>query len=162
MDIYFASVDRTQVYKLPVIPPDMPELSKSSKNEEFASADGNTYTILGGVGLVSFDIDCFLPPENVNRGYEIKSNINPYLLINLWSLSMTNKTPIKCVQTRNDGSEILNWLVTVESMSWYPRSNGDIKYKATFKQYINPLQQEISQAGNELNSIMDNLSKVSL
>lgn len=139
IDIYFSSINKTEVYQLPVLPETMPELSASAKNEEFSGADGKTYILLGGSNLVSFSIDCFLPPENAGaRGYTIKSNVNPYLIINLWRNSQINKTPIRCVQTRNDGSEILNWKVTVESLSWFERGNGDIKYKVDFKEYNDP------------------------
>lgn len=136
MDIYFSTLDRTELYQLPVIPAEMPELSKNAKNEEFEGLT-QTYNILGNVGLVTFSLDCFLPAYAGKYTHKwCKSQINPYLIINLWSNAMINKTPIKCIMLRDDGSEILNWQVSVENMQWHPDQTGDIKYKVDFKEYI--------------------------
>lgn len=144
MDIYFSDLDRKNVYRLPIIPDSMPELSKSAKNEEF-EGDTQTYNILGNVELITFSIDSWLPeyPNKYNASW-CKSQINPYLIINLWSLAMNNRTPIRCVMTRgqnknNISDVILNWQVSVESLNWNPRQNKDIVYKADFKEYI-PLE----------------------
>ena len=158
MDIFFSSLDRSQVYKLPIIPENMPELSKSAKNEEF-EGDGQTYNILGNVGLVTFTIDSWMPEYagKCTQSY-CKSQINPYLIINLWSQAMIDKKPIRCVQTRNDGSEILNWLVSVENMSRYPRQNEDIKYKIEFKEYVSPEEIFIDPVKKPINDALNNLT----
>ena len=147
MDIFFSSLDGSQVYKLPIIPENMPELSKTAKNEEF-EGDAQTYNILGNCGLVTFSIDSWMP-EYAGKYTQswCKNQINPYLIINLWSHAMVDRKPLRCVQTRNDGSEILNWLVSVENMSWYPRQNKDIKYKAEFKEYVDPLDSAVVSSG---------------
>lgn len=134
MDIYFSTLDRSEVYKLPVLPVDMPDLSKSAKNEEFETYDDGNYNLIGNVGLVSFSIERFLPALKNNYPF-VKSKFNPYLLINLWSKAMEVKKPVRIIMYRNDKSEILNWLVTVESMSWHEDKVGDVKYRIDLKEY---------------------------
>jgi hypothetical protein len=167
MDIYFSGLDRKNIYRLPIIPADMPELAKSAKNEEF---EGNTqtYNILGNVGLVTFSLDCWMP-EYAGKYTQswCKSQINPYLIINLWSDAMVNKVPIRCVMTRgqnknNISDVILNWQVSVESLHWNPRQNKDIVYKADFKEYISPVDLDLSMVKTSLNNVINTLSKVSI
>lgn len=135
--IYFSDLARKKVIELPILPETMPELSKSSKNEEFETFNNGMFNLLGTVGLVTFSIESFLP-EYADKYKWAKSQIDPYTLINLWSLAETNKTPIRCVMQRNSNNknpEILNWMVSVESMTWFERGNSDIKYTVSFKEY---------------------------
>lgn len=101
--------------------------------------------MLGNVSLVPFSMDCWLPeyPGKYSQPW-CKSQVNPYLIINLWNQAMITKTPIRCIMTRgqnknNISDVILNWQVSVESLNWNPRQNKDIVYKAGFKEYI-PLE----------------------
>lgn len=135
--IYFSDKNRTEVYQVPILPEDMPELNKTAKNEEFDTFDDGVYNFLGNVGLVTFSIDSFLP-EYAGKYSWAQSQIDPYKLVNLWSYAMEKQQPLRCVMERTrqgQNSEILNWLVSVENMSWYTKRNGDIKYKADFKEY---------------------------
>lgn len=138
MDIYFSSLDRSEVYQLPIISEDMPEFSKSAKNEEFESFDDGIYNILGNVGLISFPIESFLPGKGKNYSFAKCILDNPYALINLWSNAMNTKTPIRVVMYRNDKSEIINLMVSVENMAWHEDKTGDIKYKVDLKEYREP------------------------
>ncbi|MEY8001619.1 hypothetical protein AB8U03_15725 [Clostridium sp. Mt-5] len=169
MDIYFSDLDRTQVYQLPILPTDMPELSKSTKNEEFESYQDGVYNVIGNVELTTFPIDCWLP-EYAGKYNWAKSQINPYLLINLWNNAMITKKPLKCVMSRgqnknNISSEILNWSVTIEDMNWYPEKNGDIKYKIDCKEYRSPLiltSSQLSTLSSAVNSVSETISKLNL
>lgn len=136
-DIYFSDLKRTTVYRLPIIPETMPELSVAAKNEEFETFDNNTFNFIGNTGLVSFSIDSFLP-EKADKYKWAKSQMAPYLLINLWRGAMATKVPLRCIMERGDASNpfvILNWMVTIESMSWYEDKVGDVKYKIDCKEY---------------------------
>lgn len=138
-EIYFSSLDRKEVYRLPILPADMPELTRPAKNEEFETYADGVINIPGNVGLATFNIDCWLP-EYPGKYKWAKAQINPYLLINLWHGAMLGKKPIRCVMERgknrnNISEEILNWLVTVESMSWNENTLRDVKYKVDFKEY---------------------------
>jgi len=137
VDIYFSDLKRIKVYQLPILPEVMPELSKSAKNEEFETFNNGVYNLIGSMGLVTFSIDSFLP--EFGDKYEFaKSKIDPYLLINMWSGAMRDKIPIRCIMQRGEKSnntEIINWMVTVESMVWFENRVGDIKYTVDFKEY---------------------------
>lgn len=135
MDIYFSSLDRTEIYRLPVLPEEMPEFSKSAKNEEFESFNDGVYNILGNAGLISFTLESFLPAKGRKYPFIKEELEDPYLLINLWSNAMNTKTPIRVVMYRNNKTEIINTMVSVESMAWHEDKVGDVKYKIDFKEY---------------------------
>lgn len=135
MEIYFSNLDRTEVYQVPILPEDMPELSKKSINEEFETYNDGVYNILGNVGLISFSLESFLPKGGRDYPFDNVRLENPYVLINLWSGAMNTKTPVRCVQIRDDKTEIINILVSVESMDWHEDRSGDIKYKIDLKEY---------------------------
>ncbi len=169
-DIYFSSLDRKEVYRLPALPQDMPELTRTAKNEEFESYDNGTYNLLGNVGLATFSLDSWLP-EFPGKYKWAKSQINPYLLINLWHGAMVNKKPIRCIMERgknpnNISEEILNWLVTVESMSWNENTLRDVKYKVDFKEYrdineslFKEVENDLNQAAKAIEQVVTNIFK---
>ena len=61
MDIYFKSSDGKESYQLPIPPKDMPEIQRSSKNEEFESYQDGNYSLLGNVTLNTFSIESCMP-----------------------------------------------------------------------------------------------------
>ncbi|GAA0735863.1 hypothetical protein [Clostridium oceanicum] len=137
-DIFFSTLDRKQIYKLPVLPEEMPELSQSSSNEEFETFNNGVYNFMGNVGLVSFSIDSWLPAYP-NKYKWVKSQIDPYLLINMWRKANLKKEPLRVIINRNKNdflpTELLNWIVTIESISWHEKNNNDIAYNVSLKQY---------------------------
>ena len=135
MDIYFCTLDRSKIYQVPVLPVEMPELEQSANNEEFQTYNNGTFNALGNAGLVSFTLESFIPGKNNNYSFARVKYVNPYDLINLWAGSMKSKTPIRCIMYRNDKTEVLNWMVSVEDIKWHEDKVGDIKYSVTFKEY---------------------------
>ena len=135
MDIYFCTLDRKKIYQLPVLPEEMPELEASMNNEEFETYNNGFFNVLGNSELVSFTLESFIQGKDNNYYFAKKHYDNPYDLINLWRKSMINKAPIRCIMYRNNKTEILNWMVSVESMKWHEDKAGDIKYSVTFKEY---------------------------
>lgn len=137
-DIFFSTVDRSEVYQLPVLPEAMPELNRSASNEEFETYNNGTYNLIGNIGLYSFSLEGFLP--GLNKKYPFaKNNMNPYLLVNMWARAMANKKPIRIIINRNKTYglpiESLNILITVESMTHYEDKIGDVVYSVSFKEY---------------------------
>ena len=160
MDIYFKSSDGKESYQLPIPPKDMPEVQRSSKNEEFESYQDGNYSLLGNVTLNTFSIESWMP-EYANKYDYARSQINPYLLINLWNNAMGKKTPIECIMMRgknenNISPTILDWYVSVESLSWYPDKAKDIQFKASFKEYRIPLV----MTGNQKKTISESLQSI--
>lgn len=150
MDIYFSDLNRFEVYQLPCLPFEMPELSKSSKNEEFETYNEGVYNIIGNKGLTTFSIDCWLP-EYPGKYKWAKSQINPYLLINLWENAMTNKRPLRCIMVRGENKNnispiILNWMVTVENYSQKIDEFKDIHYKIDLKEYRSMIPKAVIEA----------------
>jgi hypothetical protein len=78
-------------------------------------------------------------PAYPNKYRWAKSQINPYLLINMWNIAMDTEKPLRIVINRNKNNflpqELLNWLVSIENISWHELTNGDVAYKLELKQY---------------------------
>lgn len=134
-DIYFSDINRTQIYRLPILPQEMPELETEANNEGFETFDNGIYNILGNKGLVQFTIESFIPGKGHDYPFAKAKYDNPYDLINLWHGSMIRKTPVRCIMYRDNKTEILNWLVSIESLKWHEDEVGDIKYSLTCKEY---------------------------
>lgn len=137
-NIYFSDLERTTIIELPILPTEMPDLSRSARNEEFETFGDGTFNLLGSMGLFTFTLDSFLPAF-AGKYRWAKSQINPYVLINLWHSNMSNKTPIRVIMDRGERkdlpSELLNLAVSVESMNWHEDRTGDVKYTVNFKEY---------------------------
>ncbi|MBV4417082.1 hypothetical protein [Clostridium tyrobutyricum] len=140
MDIFFRPYDKRVFYQLPIVPESVPEISMSAKNEEFEGVNGN-YNMLGNAGLQTFGIDCWLPeyPNKYTQPW-CKVQINPYLIINLWAQAMSTKKPLKCIIVRganknNISPILLDWWISVESLTHSVMQNLDISYKVSFKRY---------------------------
>ena len=136
-EIFFTDLERKTIHQLPILPPVMPQLNESAENEEFRTFNDGTYNLLGNVGLTEFSISSFLP-EFAGKYNFAKSKIDPYLLINMWRSAMKYKTPLRCIMQRSKTSsrpEILNWTVTVESLTWGENKVHDIEYRVSFKKY---------------------------
>lgn len=137
-NIYFSTLDRKKIYELPILPEVMPELSKSAKNEIFETFNNGEYNFLGNNSLVSFTLEGWLPIYP-NKYRWAKSQEPAYNFINLWSLSMNNKQPIRIVINRNKSSyyrqELLNWVISIEAISWHEINESDVAYKIDCKEY---------------------------
>ena len=138
-DIYFSDINRKKVYRLPILPEDMPELSISANNEEFETFNDGVYNFLNKSGLTTFSVESWLPACAGKYSFA-KSKVDPYTLINFWRLAMTNKTPIRCVMDRSKNKnisnpEIVNLMVTVEQLTWHEDTVGDVYYNLDVKEY---------------------------
>ncbi|EKN41422.1 hypothetical protein CFSAN001627_13353 [Clostridium botulinum CFSAN001627] len=137
-NIYFSTLDRKKMYELPILPEEMPELQKSAKNEIFESFNNGEYNFLGKVSLINFSLESWLPAYP-NKYRWAKSQINPYLLINMWNTAMDTENLPRIVINRNENDflpqQLLNWMVSVEDISWHELNNGDVAYKLDLKQY---------------------------
>jgi len=171
MEIYFSDLARDEVYQLPCLPPKMPELNKSAKNEEFETYSDGVYNIIGNKGLTTFSIDCWLP-EYPHKYKWVKSQINPYSLINLWENAMSKKLPLRCVIVRGNNKNnispiVLDWMVTVENYSQEIDEFKDIHYKIDLKEYrdmtpvsvIAKAQQAILSTSTVINKLSDIFKK---
>ncbi|HDK7215234.1 TPA: hypothetical protein PTV45_000595 [Clostridium botulinum] len=137
-DIFFSDINRFRIYQLPVLPEEMPELTMSCNNETFETFNNGTFNFIGNTDLITFSLESWLP-SRPNKYSWVKSDILPYALINLWVEAMNRKEPLRIVINRSKEDylpkSLLNWLVTIENMSWHELNNGDVAYKLDLKQY---------------------------
>lgn len=133
MDIWFSNLSRTRVFKLPIPPEEMPELSATSKNEEFETFNNGIYNLIGDKGLISFSIQSILPAF-ANKYNWAKSQFNPYLLTKLWEDAMYYKVPLRCIIEKNN-KDIINFLVTIEDLKYNEDKTGDVKFAVSCKEY---------------------------
>lgn len=134
-DIYLSDIDRKTVLQLPILPEEIPSLTKSSKNEEFESFSNGTYNLIGDVGLIEFALECWLPGKGKNYSFQRVKNINPDDYIKLLDEAMNNKKPIRVLISRGDGTFITNNTFSVESFEWHEDKIGDYPYSVQFKQW---------------------------
>ncbi len=100
----------------------------------FETFNNGSFNSIGNTGLVTFSIDCWLP-EFADKYYFAKSQMDPYLLINLWRNAMNSQIAIRCIMQRGTSDEILNWMVTVEDLKWHEDKVKDVKYVISLKEY---------------------------
>lgn len=57
----------------------------------------------------------------------------------MWNTAQNTKKPLRIVINRNKNNflpqELLNWMVSIENISWHELTNGDVAYKLDLKQY---------------------------
>lgn len=137
-DIFLSSLDRSEVYKLPVLPTDLPDLERSINSEEFETDGAGIYSFQTTISLLTFTIESFLPAFSSKYSWA-KSNINPALILNLINTSMAYKKPIRVVMERNENKDmsktVINIACTIESFSYRIAKNQDIYYSLSLKEW---------------------------
>lgn len=139
-DIFICSQDGKQVYQMPWLPASFPEFSRSSKNEVFETYNNGDYNNLGAMGLIEFNLEGKLPINPKDYSFS-KSNVGAYKIINLMASSMSNKKPIRIIVNRNKNpylpTNLINILVSVDSMTWQEIKNNIVAYNVSFREYRN-------------------------
>lgn len=134
-DIYLADINKKNLLHLPIIPEEMPTISKSSKNEEFETFNNGTFNIIGDVGLTSFTLESWLPAKGRNYPFQRIKNVNPYTVIDFININAKNKKPILVVIVRNNGTYVVNNKFTIESFEYHENKIGNFEYSISFKQW---------------------------
>ena len=136
-DIYISDLAKKTVLQLPIIPEEMPSLSKSGKSEEFETFDNGTFNIIGDAGLLEFTLECWLPAKDKSYSFQRVKNVNPYTYIDLINKSVINKKAIKVVIVRGNGTFVVNNTFSVESFEYHEDRMGNFPYSISFKQWRN-------------------------
>ncbi len=134
-DIYVSDAAKKKVLKLPVIPAEMPTLSRSSKNEEFETFNNGVYNIIGDAGPMEFTLESFLPGKDKKYPFSKVKNVNPDAYINLINAAAKNKKPIRVVIVRGNGTFVVNGTFSVESFEYHEDKTGDYQYSLSLKQW---------------------------
>ena len=137
-DIFLSSLDRSEVYKLPIIPEDLPDLERSINSEEFETNRAGIYSFQTTISLLTFTIESFLPAYSDKYSWS-KGQINPASILNLINTSMAYKKPIRVVMDRNENKDmsktVINIACTIESFSYRIAKNQDIYYSLSLKEW---------------------------
>ena len=133
-DIYISDKDKKTVLQLPIVPEQMPSLSKSAKNEEFETFNNGTFNIIGDVGLTEFTLEAWLPASGRNYSFQRVKNINPDNYIYLMNSAMQNKKPIRIVIIK-EGKYICNTLFSVESFEYHDNKICNIEFSLSVKEW---------------------------
>ena len=134
-DIYISDKDKKTVLQFPIIPEEMPSLSKASKNEEFETFNNGTFNIIGDAGLMEFSLESWLPAKGRNYAFQRVKNINPDSYINLINNAMATKKPIRIVIVRGNGTFVCNNTFSIESFEYNENKIGNIVFSLSVKQW---------------------------
>lgn len=133
-DIYIADYNKTKILQFPIIPTELPSLSKSIQNEEFETYWDGTYNFIEKVGLLAFSLDSWLP-ANASKYSFCKSKVNAMDIINLIESIQEKTEPIRVIISSNDNPVYVNDTFSIESFSYNIMKRGDYKYSLGVKQW---------------------------
>lgn len=132
-DIYINDYKKTKVIKLPIIPPELPSLSKPIQNEEFETYWSGVYNFIEKPGLLAFTLDSWLP-EKPGKYNFAKSKIDPMDCIKLLENARDNSEPIRVIISIPNGSYV-NDTYSIESFSYNINKRRDYKFSLGVKQW---------------------------
>lgn len=142
MDIIFSANNNEEIKIIPVIPENLPEVSKSYNNTTMTTLYGEL-NLIGVKGLKELTLESFFPC----RQYAFMrpgSSIDYDGYIKFFEKWADNKKPIRIVIV-DTNREILNLAVTVQSFTWYVMRNGDISYSLELKEFVFVKVRRLSQ-----------------
>ena len=134
-DIYISDMSKKTVLRMPILPEELPKLSKASSNETFETFNNGSFNIIGNVGLMEFTLECWLPGKGKNYVFQKVKNINPYIYINLIDRAEKTSSPLRVVIVRGDGTFYVNDTFSVESFEYNENRTGNFPYSIAFKQW---------------------------
>lgn len=138
-DIFFSTLDRSQVLQMPWIPKDFPEMQKTAKNEEFETFNNGVFNFMGNASLTTFTLAGKMPGNYGKYSFQ-KGNNHAVELYNLWRGAMFYKIPLRVLMLRGetgnvDVDEYYNGIITIESINWKLDKQLDYDYSINCKEY---------------------------
>lgn len=134
-DIYISDMSKKTVLRMPILPEELPKLSKASSNETFETFNNGSFNVIGNVGLTEFTLESWWPEKGKNYSFQKVKNINPYTYIDIINRAMIAKTPLRVVIVRGDGTFYVNDTFSVESFEYNENKIGNFTYSIAFKQW---------------------------
>lgn len=133
MDFTLSYNNKEEVLVFPVVPNAGIQLSRDQDNQAF---DGINHELqaLGNMKLATFSITSFFPLKRYSflRPY---SSINGWHYVRVIEAVRKRKIPFRALHLDNNGQEVFNLPVTVESFEYWLDQSGDIGYTIDFKEY---------------------------
>lgn len=131
-DIYVSDKNKTKVLKLPIIPTELPFITKSISNEEFETYNNGSFNFIQDTGLDTLTLDCWLPVKSYPF---LKSDVKVEEIINLINNALNAKECIQIVIIKSDGSTYINDKFSIESFEYNILKRGDYSYSLGLKKY---------------------------
>lgn len=131
-DIYIADYKKTKILKLPIIPSELPAISKTIKNEEFETYFNGTFNFIEKAGLNTLTLDSWLPTKDYSFA---KSSYKANDFITLINNAIDNTEAIQVVILNTNGSTYVNDKFSIESFQYHVNKRGDYAYSLGLKQY---------------------------
>lgn len=131
-DIYIADYKKTKVLKLPIIPSELPAISRTIKNEEFETYWNGTFNFIEKPGLNVLTLESWLPVKQYSFA---KSTYKANDFFSLFNNAIDNTEPIQVVIIKTDGSTYINDKFSIESFQYHVNKRGDYVYSLGLKQY---------------------------
>lgn len=132
--IYLSDYKRKKVYELPILPENMPEKTVSAAVNEFKTANGGTYAVIGKKGLANMTFSPTLPGVGKSRTYYL-SRTKGKQVIRLISNAIDKKEPIRLTIAREDGSCFTNTTYAVTSFAYHEKRNTDFEVTLNLVQW---------------------------
>ncbi len=134
VDIILSCNNSAEIYKIPVLPSELPEVSTSISNNTLATND-KVLTILGNVGNGSFPFEFMVPEyEGKYRWQRSWHYDNPKEYYD-WIISVAKrKIPLRMVVF--DGfNEFMNIALAIENISYQIDRQKDLHIKCQFSEF---------------------------
>lgn len=143
-DIVFSVQNKSDYIVLPIVPADLPELSKPQNNETFESIFGSI-KVIGLMGLCEMTIESFLPAEGKNYPYTRPTGSSAQKVVEFFEKWRAKYIPIQCSITYGNGDVYFDAACLVDDFRYYSDKVGDVHYSLKVSEY---------KLGSELDSLL--------
>ena len=117
----------------PVVPNEAIVLQRGQKNETFDSVSGEMQA-LGALGLASFELEGIFPLHEY-RFMRPGSSTDGWSYVRTIEAVRARRIPFRGIHLDNDGREIFNLPLSVETFEYQVDQAGDISYRLSFREY---------------------------
>jgi glucan-binding YG repeat protein len=131
-DIYIADYNKTKVLQLPIIPEELPPISRKISNEEFETYDNGTFNFIEKAGLTTLSFDSWLPMKKYNFARSVYLATD---FIDLFNNAIDRVEPIRIVIINSNSQTYINDKFSIENFDYHMIKRGDYKYTLGLKQW---------------------------
>lgn len=145
MDIWLSVNNREDIMQIPIMPSSF-TVSKSYNNTSFETVNGAEMLLIGEEKLKTVEWSSFFPTERNKKRYDSiaylkNSSMWGWEYIYKLDTWYTEKLPIRLVITYEHSDTPINIAVTIDSLSYELKQDGELWYSITLKQ-VNMLGHE--------------------
>lgn len=115
--------------ELPVIPPELPEVSYDIETDGFAALSGTHYTIIGARQQPGMGIDHMIPGEGKELSFALSETTGTEV-IKMLSEATKNKMPVRYTIAKGSGGYYIDRYFAVTSFSYHIDKKNDYQIQA--------------------------------